>query len=118
MRIYLPVTSTTLAELAANGTLGPAPLTAFAVTPGLRDWYLDDDAEALEYAALTEAARGSLRCRRCSKVTARTSGSGSSSMRWTKAAVASGPAIVERMSDRRIRRGASSWRSPSRRRAR
>ena len=61
MRVYLPATSTRLRELHATGELGPAPLTAFAVTPGLREWYLDDDPEALEYAAMTEAARGSVR---------------------------------------------------------
>src|SRR4051794_41800630 len=37
-----------------------APLTAFAVTPELREWYVDDDADALEDAALHEAARASL----------------------------------------------------------
>jgi hypothetical protein len=36
-------------------------MSAFAVTPALREWYLDDDIEALEYAALNEAARASLR---------------------------------------------------------
>jgi hypothetical protein len=61
MRVYLPTTSTGLRELLANGAMGPTPLTGFAVTPGLREWYLDDDAEALEYAAFSEAARGSLR---------------------------------------------------------
>lgn len=61
MRVYLPTTSTGLRELLANGAIGPTPLTGFAVTPGLREWYLDDDAEALEYAAFSEAARGSLR---------------------------------------------------------
>jgi hypothetical protein len=50
-----------LAELLSSGIVGPAPLTAFALTPGLREWYVDDDAEALEYAATMEAARGSLR---------------------------------------------------------
>lgn len=50
-----------LAELLASGIVGPAPLTGFALTPGLREWYVDDDAEALEYAATMEAARGSLR---------------------------------------------------------
>jgi type II secretory pathway component HofQ len=44
-----------------HGELGPPPLTAFAVTPGLREWYTDGDIEELEYAALLEAARGSLR---------------------------------------------------------
>jgi hypothetical protein len=50
-----------LRDLLNTGVLGPAPLTAFAVTPALREWYLDDDAESLEYAAMQEAARGSLR---------------------------------------------------------
>jgi hypothetical protein len=50
-----------LADLHKNGEHGPAPLTAFAVTPALREWYLDDDIEELEYAAFAEATRGSLR---------------------------------------------------------
>ena len=61
MRVYLPATSTVLAALASGGVLGPAPLTGFAVTPGLREYYLDDDMEALEYAAAAEAARAALR---------------------------------------------------------
>lgn len=60
MRVYLPATSTELRTLGVYGEL-PAGLTAFAVTPGLREWYLDDDADELEYAAMLEAARGSLR---------------------------------------------------------
>jgi hypothetical protein len=61
MRVYLPATSAVLRQLADIGTVGPPPLTAFAVTPALREWYLDDDLEALEYAAMSEAARASLR---------------------------------------------------------
>jgi uncharacterized protein DUF6912 len=61
MRVYLPATSTVLETLASSGVLGPAPLTGFAVTPGLREYYLDDDLEALEYAAAAEAARAALR---------------------------------------------------------
>ena len=61
MRVYLPATTSTLRELLASGSVGPAPLTAFAVTPALREWYVDEDPEALEYAATMEAARGSLR---------------------------------------------------------
>lgn len=61
MRIYLPGTTLMLRDLLRDGEVGPAPLTAFAVTAGLREWYLDDDVEALEYAAFSEAARGSLR---------------------------------------------------------
>lgn len=60
MRAYLPATSTQLRELLDAGVLA-APLTAFAVTPALREWYVDDDVEELEYAASTEAARASLR---------------------------------------------------------
>jgi hypothetical protein len=61
MRIYLPATSSVLRELVDTGRLGPPPLTAFAVTPDLREWYRDGDLDELEYAALLEAARGSLR---------------------------------------------------------
>ncbi|HEX3335626.1 MAG TPA: hypothetical protein VHS54_04145 [Jatrophihabitans sp.] len=61
MRVYLPATTTALRDLLDTGVTGPAPLTAFAVTPALREWYVDDDAESLEYAAMQEAARGSLR---------------------------------------------------------
>lgn len=60
MRVYLPATAAELRMLLDDGAL-PAGLTAFAVTPGLREWYTDDDVEELEYAALLEAARGSLR---------------------------------------------------------
>lgn len=61
MRVYLPATSTTLRAAWDSGQVGPAPLTGFAVTPGLREWYVDDDLEELEYAATLEAARASLR---------------------------------------------------------
>jgi Family of unknown function (DUF6912) len=60
MRIYVPCTFTLLRQLLVDRALA-APLTAFAVTPGLREWYVDDDGEALEYAAMSEAARASLR---------------------------------------------------------
>lgn len=61
MRAYLPATTGVLRTLLDSGSMGPAPLTAFAVTPALREWYVDDDAESLEYAAMSEAARASLR---------------------------------------------------------
>jgi hypothetical protein len=60
VRVYVPATLNVVARLLADGSL-PGPVEAFAVTPELREWYLDDDPDALEYAALTEAARASLR---------------------------------------------------------
>jgi hypothetical protein len=60
VRVYLPATATVARELLDRRRLD-APLTAFAVTPGLREWYVDDDLEELEYAAMLEAARASLR---------------------------------------------------------
>jgi hypothetical protein len=61
VRAYLPATTGVLRTLLDSGSTGPPPLTAFAVTPALREWYVDDDAESLEYAAMSEAARASLR---------------------------------------------------------
>jgi hypothetical protein len=61
MRIYLPVTFGDLARAAVAGELGPPPLFAYAVTPALREWYASGDAEELEYAAMTDAARECLR---------------------------------------------------------
>ncbi|MEU9004974.1 hypothetical protein [Streptomyces sp. NPDC048551] len=61
MRVYVPLTLPGLAEAHKAGELGPAPLRAYAVTPGLREWYVSDDVEELEYAALGRAAAASLR---------------------------------------------------------
>jgi hypothetical protein len=61
MRVYIPTTLQGLAEAYKTGELGPAPLDAYAVTPSLREWYVSDDIEELEYAALTRAAQASLR---------------------------------------------------------
>ncbi|MEV5408025.1 hypothetical protein AB0K60_04160 [Thermopolyspora sp. NPDC052614] len=61
MRVYLPCTLPALARVLAEGELGPAPLTGYAVTPALIEWYVSGDTEELEYVALTEAARASLR---------------------------------------------------------
>ncbi|GAA3122254.1 DUF6912 family protein [Streptosporangium carneum] len=61
MRVYLPCTLPALARVATVGELGPAPLTGYAVTPALIEWYVSGDTEELEYVALTEAARASLR---------------------------------------------------------
>jgi hypothetical protein len=61
MRVYIPTTLSGLAEAYKAGELGPVPLGAYAVTPSLREWYVSDDIEELEYAALTRAAQASLR---------------------------------------------------------
>ena len=61
MRIYVPATSTLLVDRGGGGMIGPAPVTAFAVTPGVREWYHDDDIDELEYAASGQAVRASLR---------------------------------------------------------
>ncbi|WP_299528067.1 DUF6912 family protein [uncultured Streptomyces sp.] len=61
MRVYVPLTLSGLAAAHAAGEAGPGPLTAYAVTPGLREWYVSDDIEELEYAALNRAAAASLR---------------------------------------------------------
>ncbi|MGW1651381.1 DUF6912 family protein [Streptomyces atratus] len=61
MRVYVPLTLPGLAAAHKVGEIGPGPLTAYAVTPGLREWYVSDDIEELEYAALNRAASASLR---------------------------------------------------------
>jgi hypothetical protein len=66
VRVYLPSTLSGLralletGELTASGGAGAA-LPAYAVTPALREWYAEGDDEELEYAALTLAARASVR---------------------------------------------------------
>jgi hypothetical protein len=61
MRVYLPATLPLVRGLLDSGEYGPAPVTAFAVTPTLREWYVEGDEEELEYAAMAEAARACLR---------------------------------------------------------
>ncbi|MEU9440620.1 hypothetical protein AB0D42_06765 [Streptomyces sp. NPDC048304] len=61
MRVYVPLTLPGLAEAHKTGELGAGPFTGYAVTPGLREWYLSEDMEELEYAALGRAALASLR---------------------------------------------------------
>jgi hypothetical protein len=59
MRVYLPATIPLLARLDLERELELSE--GYAVTPSLRDWYAEGGEEELEYAALTAAARGSLR---------------------------------------------------------
>jgi hypothetical protein len=60
MRVYIPSTLRLLDAACHAGELGPAPLTAYAVTPALREWYAEGDDEELEYAAMAQAARASV----------------------------------------------------------
>lgn len=59
-RVYLPTTLATLATAYVSGGFG-AGHAAHAVTPAVREWYVEGDTEELEYAVMTEAAQGSLR---------------------------------------------------------
>jgi hypothetical protein len=59
MRVYLPLTVTMLRAAVAAGEV--RSVIAYAVTPGLREWYAEGDQDELEYTALTAAARESLR---------------------------------------------------------
>jgi hypothetical protein len=78
MRVFLPSTLPALARALRTGQVdagqvdagqqgagrqgaGRIPMPGFAVTPALREAYASGDAEELEYAALTAAARASLR---------------------------------------------------------
>ncbi|HXV94259.1 MAG TPA: hypothetical protein VD813_13225 [Pseudonocardia sp.] len=61
MRVYVPATWPMLRALVRKGELEPIGGTAFALTPMLRESYTSGDDEELEYAAMSEAARASLR---------------------------------------------------------
>lgn len=61
MRVFLPTTLAELGSALVAGQVGPAPVAGFAVTPALREWYTTGDLEELEYVAMTQAARASLR---------------------------------------------------------
>jgi hypothetical protein len=61
VRVYLPATLPALRVLLDAGELAGAPLPGYAVTGALREWYAEGDDEELEYAALSLAARASVR---------------------------------------------------------
>jgi hypothetical protein len=61
MRVYLPSTFPALRALLDAGEVGDPPLPGYAVTGALREWYAEGDLEELEYAAMTLAARASVR---------------------------------------------------------
>lgn len=65
IRVYVPATVASLDRLVAEGSLGPAPLPAYAVTDDLVAWWREGapdrpDDEDLEYAATLQAAAASL----------------------------------------------------------
>jgi hypothetical protein len=55
VRVFLPATLPLLTRWLAAGQASPG--VAAAVTPGLREWYREGDADELEYAAQLVAAR-------------------------------------------------------------
>ncbi|WP_405017672.1 hypothetical protein OHV05_12060 [Kitasatospora sp. NBC_00070] len=59
MRVYVPTTLAGLAAVYPGGALDQS--VAYAVTPALREWYVSDDIEELEYVALNRAAQAALR---------------------------------------------------------
>jgi hypothetical protein len=59
VRVYLPSTMVTARAVLDTQTVAAG--TAFAVTPGVREWYAYSDVEEMEYAMLLAAARASLR---------------------------------------------------------
>jgi len=61
VRIYLPATWPMLSRMVSAGRFEPLGGTGFALTPKLRESYVAGDDEELEYAAMAEAARASLR---------------------------------------------------------
>jgi len=61
MRVYIPATLSMLRTLVDTGELTPIAGTGFALTPMLRESYAAGDTEELEYVAMNEAARASLR---------------------------------------------------------
>lgn len=61
MRVYVPATLPMLREFVKTGELVPVSGTAFALTPAFREYLFSEDAEEMEYGAMMEAARASLR---------------------------------------------------------
>lgn len=61
MRVYLPATLRMLRQLVEDKQIQPLSGTAFALTPAFRESYAVGETEELEYAAMREAARASLR---------------------------------------------------------
>ncbi len=61
MRIYVPITLSILREVVSSRAVTPRAGVVFAVTDALRGEYPDADDEELEYLAMSDAGRASLR---------------------------------------------------------
>jgi len=61
VRVYVPATVGMLRQMLDDDELKPINGTAFALTPALRESYASGDTDELEYAAMLDAARASLR---------------------------------------------------------
>jgi hypothetical protein len=61
VRVYIPATLSMLSTLVKTGEFVPVNGTAFALTPALRESYATGDTEELEYAAMADAGRASVR---------------------------------------------------------
>lgn len=61
IRVYIPATLSLLRQWLAASEVRPLAAVAFAVTDALRRQYPDTDEEELEFLALSDAARASLR---------------------------------------------------------
>jgi hypothetical protein len=59
VRVYIAATVPILSELRKRGEIDARD--AHAVTPALREWYVEGDEEELEYVAFTRAAQEALR---------------------------------------------------------
>lgn len=51
VRVYLPMSPAQVRALASTRSIGPVPLTAYAVTPELRSAYPQEDQDGWEYHA-------------------------------------------------------------------
>ena len=61
MRVYIPFTLPGLAAADAADRFAAPGTAAHAVTPAVREWYVEGDVEELEYVVATDAAQASLR---------------------------------------------------------
>jgi hypothetical protein len=61
VRVYVPATVPLVAMLHEAAELPETPVAAHAVTPALREWYVEGDEEELEYVAFSRAAQEALR---------------------------------------------------------